>query len=101
MLLSRRLPILSCLFLLATLIDVPGLALADFVCQVVGVTDGDSIKVMHDGKAEKIRLMGIDCPEKRQPFGTRAKEFTSQLAFGQDVHVREKGRDRSGRTLGK
>lgn len=36
--------------------------------------DGDSIRVMHEGQAEQIRLFGIDCPEKRQPFGTRAKE---------------------------
>jgi endonuclease YncB( thermonuclease family) len=56
---------------------------------LVRVTDGDSIKVMHDGKAEKIRLIGIDCSEKRQPFGTRVKEYTSELAFGQEVHVRD------------
>jgi endonuclease YncB( thermonuclease family) len=47
---------------------------------VVGITDGDSIKVMHNGKAERIRLSGIDCPEKKQPFGTRAKKFTSEHA---------------------
>lgn len=36
-----------------------------FTGKVVGVSDGDTIKVMHDGKAEKIRLNGIDCPEKK------------------------------------
>lgn len=89
-----RATILALLFVLC-----PIFVHAEYTGQVVGVTDGDSIKVMHDGKAEKIRLIGIDCPEKRQPFGTRAKEFTSHLAFGQEVHVREKGRDRYGRTL--
>ena len=37
--------------------------------KVVGVSDGDTITVLHDGIAEKIRLYGIDCPEKRQAFG--------------------------------
>lgn len=35
-----------------------------WIGKVVGVSDGDTITVMHDGKAEKIRLYGIDCPEK-------------------------------------
>lgn len=37
--------------------------------------------------------------QKRQPFGTRAKEYTSELAFGQEVTVYGDGRDRYGRTL--
>lgn len=49
---------------------------------------------MHDGQAEQIRLLGIDCPEKRQPFGTRAKEFASGLVFGQEVPVYGDKRDR-------
>ncbi len=77
----------------------PVLAQAEFIGKVVGVTDGDSIRVMHEGKAEPIRLIGIDCPEKRQPFGTRAKEYTSELAFGQDVTVYGDKRDRYGRRL--
>ena len=54
---------------------------------MVGVIGGDSLRVMYEGKAVQIRLLGIDCPEKRQPFGTRANEYTSELAFGQDVTV--------------
>jgi len=42
----------------------PTIAFADFSGRVVGVSDGDTIKVLHNGKAEKIRLHGIDCPEK-------------------------------------
>ncbi len=72
---------------------------ADFIGKVVGVMDGDSIRVMHEGQAEQIRLLGIDCPEKRQPFGTRAKEYTSELAFGQEVRVYGDKRDRYGRRL--
>lgn len=72
---------------------------AEFVGKVVGVIDGDSIRVMHEGQPEQIRLLGIDCPEKRQPFGTRAKEYTSELAFGLDVTVYGNQRDRYGRRL--
>ncbi len=85
--------------LLFAMVLAPILAHAEFLGKVVGVIDGDSIKVMHEGKEEQIRLIGIDCPEKRQPFGTRAKEFTSELAFGQDVTVYGDKRDRYGRRL--
>lgn len=66
---------------LVCLLCLPSLAFADFSGRVVGVSDGDTIKVMHNGKAEKIRLHGIDCPEKAQPFGTKAKQFTSEMVF--------------------
>ena len=36
---------------------------ADFSGRVVGVTDGDTISVMRDGRAVRVRLEGIDCPE--------------------------------------
>ena len=49
------------------LLSSQGLA-ADFTGRVVGVADGDTITVLHDGKGERIRLHGIDCPEKRQAF---------------------------------
>ena len=60
----------------------------------------DTITVLHSGKPERIRLYGIDCPEKRQPFGKRAKQFTSSLVFGKHVRVEEHGRDRYKRTIG-
>jgi micrococcal nuclease len=60
---------------------------ADFTGKVVAITGGDTIKVMHGGAAERIRLWGIDCPESKQAFGTRAKQFTGDLAFGQSVTV--------------
>lgn len=74
-------------------------AAADFAGRVVGVTDGDTIKVMHNGKAEKIRLNGIDCPEKAQPFGTKAKQFTSGMVFGKTVTVHVTDTDKYGRTV--
>ncbi len=67
---------------------------------MVGVSDGDTITVLHDGKGERIRLHGIDCPEKRQAFGKRAKQLTSNLVFGKTVTVQVLDRDRYGRTVG-
>jgi micrococcal nuclease len=70
-----------------------------FPAKVIGVTDGDTITVLHDGHPEVLRLNGIDAPEKGQAFGTRAKQFTSALAFGQVVDVLVRDVDRYGRTV--
>lgn len=67
---------------------------------VVGVLDGDTIDVLHNGKAERIRLRGVDCPEKKQPFGQKAKQFTSTLVFGKTVSVVPSEKGRYGRTIG-
>lgn len=87
--------------LLLGLCLVNPLLAADFTGKVIGVSDGDTITMLHQGYPEKIRLKGIDCPEKVQVFGQRAKQFTSTLAFGRVVTIRgvEK-RDRYGRILG-
>jgi micrococcal nuclease len=68
--------------------------------KVVAVQDGDTITVLHNENPIKVRLYGIDCPEKRQAFGTRAKQFTSGLVFGKVVHVETVDVDRYGRTVG-
>ncbi|MEE8493475.1 MAG: hypothetical protein V3S25_05475, partial [Nitrospirales bacterium] len=55
---------------LCVLLILPSAALAaDFTGRVVGVSDGDTITVLHSGKGERIRLHGIDCPEKPRAFG--------------------------------
>lgn len=68
--------------------------------RVVGVSDGDTITVMHAGKSERIRLWGVDAPEKTQPFGQKAKAFTSDRVFGKSVSVDPITADRYGRTVG-
>jgi endonuclease YncB( thermonuclease family) len=73
--------------------------LADFTTHVVGVLDGDTIEVLHNGRAERIRLSGIDCPEKGQAYGKRAKQAASELVFGKDVTLQTHGHDKYGRTL--
>jgi len=71
-----------------------------FTGKVVGVSDGETISVMRVGRAVKVRLHGIDCPEKGQPFGKRAERFTSEMAFGMEVEVQIKTTDRYGRIVG-
>lgn len=67
---------------------------------VVGISDGDTITVLRDGWEQvKIRLYGIDCPEKRQAWGNRSTQATRRLCAGETVEVRETGADRYGRAV--
>jgi micrococcal nuclease len=56
--------------------------------------------VLREGKAVKVRLHGVDTPEKAQAFGTRAQQFTSDLVFQRDVMVVVQTTDRYGRLVG-
>ena len=68
--------------------------------RVVGVTDGDTIKVLDAGKAQHVvRLGGIDAPERKQPFGSVAKEALSSMVFDRRVEARCWKRDRYGREV--
>ena len=86
--------------LTALLMSAP--ALADtLTSRVVGVTDGDTITVLDAANTQhKIRLAGLDAPEKGQPFGERSKENLSRLVFGKDARIEWKKRDRYGRLIG-
>ena len=73
---------------------------ADYPARVVGISDGDTLTVLRDGRTQvKIRLHAIDAPETGQDFGSRAKQAASELAFGKDVTIREVDQDRYGRTV--
>lgn len=85
--------------LLTVLAVSPLLHAADFSGQVVGVLDGDTIEVLHNTRAERIRLNGIDCPEKGQAYGQRAKQAASELIFGKQVTLQTFGKDKYGRTI--
>ncbi len=67
--------------------------------KVVGIADGDTIRVMHSGRAEKVRLYGVDAPERSQDFGTQARKFTSAMVFGKAVEVQVVTTDRYGRVI--
>ena len=67
---------------------------------VVGISDGDTITVLRNGREQvKIRLYGIDCPEKRQAWGSRATQVTGRLCADKVVDIQEADIDRYGRTV--
>ena len=70
--------------------------------RVVGVADGDTITVLDaSNELYKIRLSGIDAPEKKQPFGTASKQSLSNLIFNRAVIIHWQKRDSYGRIVGK
>ena len=70
-----------------------------FLGRVVGVADGDTIDVLRESRPVRVRLHGIDCPERGQAFGRQARQYTSKLAFGRTVTVHVRGMDRYGRSV--
>ena len=68
--------------------------------RVVAVADGDTVTVLDARKRQhKVRLTGIDAPEKRQPFGEASRQHLAGLVFGRAVEARCPKRDRYGRWL--
>lgn len=90
-------------WLAALLFGLSGLVFADvLVGQVVGVSDGDTITLLDANKTQhKIRLAGIDAPEKAQAFGQASKKSLSDLVYRKQVAVYWEKKDRYQRTLGK
>ncbi len=74
---------------------------ADFTGKVVAVADGDTITVLHDTEQVKIRLAGIDAPEKAQAFGNVAKQRMSDLVFEKEVRIDDRKKDKYERTVGR
>jgi endonuclease YncB( thermonuclease family) len=71
----------------------------DFSGLVISVLNGDTIEVLHRRHPERMRLNGIDCPEKGQAYGHSAKQATSALVFGKEVLLQTYGKDKYGHTL--
>jgi endonuclease YncB( thermonuclease family) len=70
--------------------------------RIVGVADGDTVTVVDSSNMQhKVRLSGIDAPEKAQAFGNRSKQSLSELAFNKSATVESKKKDRYGRNVGK
>lgn len=70
--------------------------------RVVHIADGDTITVLDSGKVQhKVRLAGIDAPEKAQAFGQKSRESLEELVAGRTVIVETHKKDRYGRAIGK
>lgn len=69
--------------------------------RVVSIADGDTLTLLTSEQRQvKVRLHGIDAPEKAQPFGTRSRQALGDLAFNKQASVRVENTDRYGRTVG-
>ncbi len=98
---NQKRPVVGLLcVLLALLCLLPATAAERIAGRVVGVTDGDTLRLLVGRREEKIRLFGIDAPEKAQPWGDRSKRHLSDGVFGQEVVVEVRERDRYGRLVG-
>lgn len=84
--------------LLISSVSVPAFG-QEFTARVIGVSEGDSITVKHERREVRIRLRGVDCPEKGQPYFKEARRFTTFMADGRDVLVKPLGKDGRGRTI--
>jgi micrococcal nuclease len=89
-----------CILILILLITL-GTNSQTLIGKVVGITDGDTFKLLvQDSILHKIRIASIDCPENKQPFSAKAKQFTSDAIFGKIVKVETVNTDRYGRLIG-
>ncbi len=77
------------------------LAAKPFLARVVEVVDGDTLRVIRrEGGTVKVRLYGIDCPEKGQRYGKEARRLAHRLSYGRVVLIESRGKGRYGRTIG-
>jgi len=68
--------------------------------RLVSVADGDTITILVEKTQHRIRLYGIDCPEKKQAFCNKTRQYTSDKVFGKEVAVEVKDVDQYGRKVG-
>jgi micrococcal nuclease len=83
---------------------IAGLAVYAMLCpahgeQVIGIADGDTITILQSGRPLKIRLAGIDAPEKKQAFGQRSKESLSNMCWQKNATYVGNEIDKYGRTI--
>ena len=95
---NPRNPHLILAFLLLAITN-PSFCLA-WTGKVVSVTDGDTIKILHHGKKEQVKLYGIVAPDKQQSSGKNALGYLSSFVKGEVVEIEHQKKDKYGRTMG-
>ncbi|MFC0308538.1 thermonuclease family protein [Gallibacterium trehalosifermentans] len=89
---------IACLF---TLLVANSFAARTISCRVVSVSDGDTFTcLLATNKQIKVRLAQVDAPEKKQPYGDRARQRLSQLIFKKNVNIQSSQYDQYGRVVG-
>lgn len=88
------------LFLTGVLLAAPQGTIEEFSGKVIGVVDGDTIKVLVNKESVTIRLEGIDAPESGQSYGKKSKDALAGMVAGKVVTVKKTGTDRYKRILG-
>ncbi|MCI0921341.1 thermonuclease family protein [Sphingobacterium rhinopitheci] len=69
--------------------------------RIIKVTDGDTVTLLaKNNKKIKVRLYGIDCPEKKQEFGQTATNYLSSTIYNKNVKIEVKNKDRYQRSVG-
>ena len=71
-----------------------------FQANVINVTDGDTIKVKHQGSVIKIRLSGIDAPETNQSYGPESRDYLKSIILNKTVSIEGNKKDKYGRIIG-
>jgi len=88
-------------FLLLVL-SIPVHAIQTISGRVVSVSDGDTVTVLDsNNRQHRIRLLGIDAPERKQAFGQKSRATLSNMVAGKEVVINFREQDRFGRVLGK
>ncbi len=88
------------LLLAGLVLAAPPKVVEEFTGKVIGVTDGDTIKVLVNKETVTVRLEGIDAPESGQSYGKKSKEALAEMVAGKTVTVKKTGTDKYKRTLG-
>jgi micrococcal nuclease len=86
--------------LIVLLVFVPLSSICQLKGRVVKVADGDTFTMLVREKQVRVRLHGIDCPEKGQDFANAAKQYLSGQIMGCEVTVKQMNTDRYGRIIG-
>ena len=87
--------------LILAVLALPAVALADFTGRVVKVSDGDTLTLLVDKAQFRVRLDGIDAPERGQAYGKRSQQSLANLCAAKQAHVEDRGQDNYGRTIGR
>ena len=77
------------LLLAGLVLAAPPKVVEEFSGKVIGVTDGDTIKVLVNKESVTVRLEGIDAPESGQSYGKKSKEALAEMVAGKIVGRRE------------